>query len=57
MSCETCQHYSPKYRYCGGDRPDLANVYSSGHPLKHLPEDKGEGCQVFKINPVMKIGR
>jgi hypothetical protein len=57
MSCETCQHYSPKYRYCGGDRPDLTNVYSSGHPLKHLPKDKGQSCQAFVISPVMKIGR
>jgi hypothetical protein len=57
MNCQTCAHYSPKYRYCGGDRPDLTNVYSSGHPLKHLPEDKGESCQVFVVSPAMKVGR
>ncbi len=47
MQCQTCDHYARRFNYCGGPREDLPPAYGKFHPLKKLPQDKGQSCTVY----------
>jgi hypothetical protein len=49
-ACINCAHLTRSGKsdgLCGSGRPDLAFAFSSGHPLRRLPLDKGVSCTHF----------
>jgi len=51
--CEVaCRHYRRRppdgLGCCAGGRDDLIPVYGPGHPLRHVPDDLGDSCQLFE---------
>lgn len=51
-SCRSCTHAARPglgNLYCSG-REDLPPAYSSGHPLRRLPEDGGVSCDCWRAD-------
>lgn len=48
INCDHRTHPGKSDGYCGSGRPDLAFAYTSGHPLRRLPADKGVSCTFFR---------
>lgn len=51
MRCVSCCHLRKPGRvdvgYCVG-REDLPPAYGANHPLRTLPDDKGESCKAWR---------
>lgn len=50
-ACINCAHRTHPGKsdgYCGSGRGDLPYAYTSGHPLRRLPADKGVSCPHFR---------
>jgi hypothetical protein len=48
--CPDCQYFARPGKsdgYCGG-RDDLPPAYGVNHPLRKLPDDRGNSCDMFK---------
>jgi hypothetical protein len=54
--CFACDHLRQpgcSDGYCSADerKDDLPLAYGRGHPLRQLPDDLGESCPAFRLNP------
>ena len=51
-SCRTCRHLKRpglSDGHCGG-RDDLPPAYTTGHPLRRLPDDGGANCTAWELS-------
>lgn len=51
--CQSCLHFFRPGMTDGhcGERDDLPHAYGPNHPLRCLPADNGESCEVWEIKP------
>ena len=53
-SCAYFRHPGLSDGYCGG-RDDLPHAYTAGHPLSHLPPDRGATCPAWRLHPAFRV--